>query len=306
VNLVREGRPFPVLSLAGEHGTAKTSCTRIARAVLDPVAEPDVRATPKTTEDLMIAAYSSWVLAFDNLSHLEPSLSDALCRLATGGGIGKRQLYSDDEEVTLSAKRPVVINAIEEVVTRSDLLDRTLRVELPLIPDDERVSEEEFWRGFEQAHPAILGGLCDAISGALANYSTVRVPKLPRLADFAKWVTSAEAALNWPAGSFIDSFTRMRAQSDSLAIESSEIGPLLCQIADEGGFNGIPSELLELLNARADERVQKRPGWPKSPRAVTAQLQRISPNLRAIGYLVQHGDRGHRGRPWTLTKAEDA
>ena len=59
-----------------------------------------------------------------------PWLSDALCRLATGGGFGTRQLYSDDEESLFEARRPVLLNGIEEVAVRGDLLDRSLIVTL--------------------------------------------------------------------------------------------------------------------------------------------------------------------------------
>ena len=36
--------------------------------------------------DFAIASESSWLVAFDNLSGVQRWLSDALCRLATGGG----------------------------------------------------------------------------------------------------------------------------------------------------------------------------------------------------------------------------
>jgi len=37
-------------------------------------------------------------------------LSDALCRLATGGCFGVRQLYIDDEEMLFEAARPILLN----------------------------------------------------------------------------------------------------------------------------------------------------------------------------------------------------
>jgi hypothetical protein len=73
----------------------------------------------------MIAANNSHVLAFDNVSGLPGWLSDALCRLASGGSLSVRQLYTDDEEVLFQAARPVVINGIEDVINRPDLADHT-------------------------------------------------------------------------------------------------------------------------------------------------------------------------------------
>jgi hypothetical protein len=42
-----------------------------------------------------------------------------------------------------------------------------------------------------------LAGLLDAVSTALANLVTVRLAERPRMADFAKWVSAAEPALEW-------------------------------------------------------------------------------------------------------------
>ena len=60
----------------------------------------------------MIAATNGWCLAFDNVSVIQAWLSDALCRLATGGGFATRGLYTDDEETIIDAQRPVVLNGV--------------------------------------------------------------------------------------------------------------------------------------------------------------------------------------------------
>ena len=41
-----------------------------------------------------------------------------------GGGFATRDIYSDDEAKIFSALWPVILNGIEEIATRSDLLDR--------------------------------------------------------------------------------------------------------------------------------------------------------------------------------------
>ena len=53
-----------------------------------------VRALAREERELMIAANNGYLLAFDNLSGLLPWLSDALCRLASGGSFAVRQLYT--------------------------------------------------------------------------------------------------------------------------------------------------------------------------------------------------------------------
>ena len=72
------------------------------------------------------AASNGHVLAFDNVSGLPAWISDTLCRLAAGGGFAVRQLYTDQDEVLFDAARPVILNGIEDIVTRPDLADRAV------------------------------------------------------------------------------------------------------------------------------------------------------------------------------------
>ena len=89
----------------------------------------------------MIAANNGYLLAFDNLSGLPNWLSDALCRLATGGSFAVRQLYTDDEEILFEAARPILLNSIEEVVSRPDLGDRAIFLTLAPIGEAQRRPE---------------------------------------------------------------------------------------------------------------------------------------------------------------------
>ena len=292
----RPGLPYPLLVLHGEQGSAKSTAAKVARELLDPSAVM-LRAAPHDLVDLMVSATSSWVVAFDNLSHVQPWLSDALCRLSTGGGFSKRELYTDGDEFLLDAQRPAVINGIEELATRSDLLDRALLVEMPTIPDEDRRGEEEFWAAFQEAHGKLLGGLCDALAGALAEVEAVELDSLPRMADFARWVTAAEPALGWEPGSFLESYTANRGSSHELALEASPVGALLRDVATEG-FDGTVSELSGLLATKVDEQVTRRKEWPKNARALGAHLKRLAPNLRALGFEVTLG-RESRGRTVT-------
>jgi hypothetical protein len=142
--------PYPLLAVSGEQGSAKTILSKLLKALIDPNAAP-VRALSREERELMIAANNGHVLAFDNLSGLPPWLSDALCRLATGGSFAVRQLYTDDEEVLFEAARPILINGIEEVIGRPDLGDRAIFLTLEPIGETQRRSENELWRAFEAA-----------------------------------------------------------------------------------------------------------------------------------------------------------
>jgi hypothetical protein len=216
--------PYPVLTLHGEQGSAKSVTTRMLRGIIDPN-KAALRSEPRDGRDLVIAAQNGWVISLDNLSHLQPWLSDAICRLATGGGFGTRELYSNAEEVLFDAQRPIILNGIEELATRGDLLDRAIILYLPTIPEAQRRSEAEIWRDFEATRSKILGALLTAVNGALAKVATVKLDRLPRMADFALWVAAAEPALGCPEGAFLEAYTGNREQANELALEAALIVP---------------------------------------------------------------------------------
>src|SRR5947209_7844010 len=163
---LRPGGPYPLLAISGEQGSAKTVLSKLFKALIDPNVAP-VRALSREERELMIAANNGYLLAFDNLSGLPNWLSDALCRLASGGSFAVRRLYTDDEEVLFQAVRPVLLNGIEDVVGRPDLADRAIFLTLQSIGEEHRRSEQELWRELEIARPRILGALLDAAAHGL-------------------------------------------------------------------------------------------------------------------------------------------
>ena len=280
------GSPYPVLVLHGEQGSAKSTAARVLRALIDPSSVP-LRAAPRDIRDLMISANAGWVVNLDNLSKLPPWLSDSLCRLSTGGGFATRELYTDEDEMLFDAQRPVILNGIEELATRSDLLDRSLLIHLPTIAPEGRRPEVEFWEAFERARPRILGALYDAVSEALSKVERTRLDHFPRMADFAIWVTAAEGALGWEPQGFMRAYERNRSQGHELALEASVIGQSLRLVAAVG-FEGTATELLARLGAIAGEAATSNRDWPKSARGLSGELRRLAPDLRALGYLVGH------------------
>ena len=58
-----------------------------------------------------------------------------------------------------------------------------------------RRDEAQFWREFEQVRPRVLGALLDPTAAGLRNLPNVRLDQLPRMADFAIWVSACEEGL---------------------------------------------------------------------------------------------------------------
>ena len=258
----------------------------------------------------MIAANNGWVVALDNLSHISGWMSDALCRLSTGGGFSTRELYSDQEEVIFDAQRPVILTGIEELATRGDLLDRSLIVTLPNIPEDRRLPEGEIWKGFNEAQPRMLGVLCNALSMALRKLPTTILPRLPRMADFALWATAAETGVGLQPGAFMEAYSGNRAAGNELALESSPIGKAVLDfMASHSYWTGTAGDLFEELDHQAEDRVKRQRGWPQSGRTLSGILKRLAPNLRAVGVDVEFGSTGRgkeKRRNITLGRVADS
>jgi hypothetical protein len=248
----------------------------------------------------MIAANNGWLIVLDNLSWITTHLSDCLCRLSTGAAFATRTLYENDDETIFVAQRPAIINGIEVSGFRSDLLDRSLIVELPQLAPGKRRTKAAFWRDFEQARPRILGALLDAVAAALKNLPAVEQSKVewPRMADFAQWVVAGEKAMGLPSGSFLKAYEQNRADASRAALESSVVvTALLALLKRKGGsFMGTATELLDALATGQDTRSRN---WPKNARALSGQLQRLATNLRAAGVSVEQ-DRADNRKLWRI------
>lgn len=238
---------------------------------------------PREDRDLFIAASNGHVLAFDNVSGLPAWISDTLCRLATGGGFAVRQLYTDQDEVLFDAARPVILNGIEDIVTRPDLADRAVFLTLEAIPEDRRRPEAELWAAFDAERPRILGVLLDAVAEGLRRLPETKLPKLPRMADFALWASACEAAL-WPTGTFWSAYCGNRDEAVEGVIDADPVAAAVRAVMlERTEWTGTASDLLGALAEAAGERIAKSKTWPDSPRALSGRLRRAATFLRKVG-----------------------
>lgn len=279
--------PYPVLALAGEQGSAKSSFTRVLRGLIDPNFSP-LRALPRENRDLSIAAGISYAIVFDNVSDLPDSLSDSLCRLATGGGFATRQLRTDSGEVLFVAMRPIILNGIEDFITRPDLAERTVFLLLDEISEDRRQEERELWKAFEDERPYILGALLDAVAHGMKMLPKTELARLPRMADFARWVTACEGAL-WEPGTFLTAYNDNRDAAVESALAADAIAvSVRSWMAIRSRWEGTTTDLLAVLAAASTDVRRSDKKWPADGRMLLGRLRRVTPSLRHIGIIVQH------------------
>ena len=191
-----------------------------------------------------------------------------------------RQLYTDQDEVLFDAARPVILNGIEDVITRPDLADRALFLTLPSISEAQRRPEKDLWREFELARPRLLGALLDAASHGLRTRSDVRLDRLPRMADFAQWAAACESAL-WPTGTFSRAYAGNRRAAVEGMVDADPVAACVREImAARSTWAGTAMDLLRAeADLAADGLSRSNPDWPKNPRALAGRLRRAQTAL---------------------------
>jgi hypothetical protein len=307
--------PHAILVLAGEQGTAKTNATRMLASILDP-RSAQTMGLPTGARDWVDAASKRHVVAFDNASHIEPWLNDALSRGATGEGWVARSLYTNDDEFVFQFRNVIILNGIALSGIRGDLLERMVTVDLEPIPREKRrpetgvvpaLADGAIVTEFRNNHAGILGGLLDLASKVLGVLPTIRLTELPRMADFAYVVAAVDRVRGTSA---LETYNRVAADVNAELVASDPVATALVGYLDGyGAFDGTVAELLDALNAwqrDQNEDWKPRKPWPIMPHNLSAAIRRLAPALRGQGVSVDGPRHTNRGAVVAIRLSGDA
>lgn len=294
---LRPRSPYPVLLFTSEQGTGKSEATRRVKSITDPSSVP-LRSPPREERDLCVAALNSHVLAYDNLSGCPAWLSDGICRLATGGGIAARQLFTDTTEVLLQIARPVILNGIDDLASRPDLAERSLLVELEAITH--RRTEADLRRMYDRSAGRIFGAVLESLRLAMRDAGSIDIGTKPRMADFATWAAAAMPALGFTAQEFLNAYRSSIRSATLGAIEASPVATAIIELSERNpaGWQGTVGGLLHAIEPDHPDRT-----FPTTPEKLSNVLRRLAPAFREAGISVVIGDRDSRGRLVTIQKA---
>ena len=278
------GGPRPCIVITGEQGSCKSSATRVIRSLVDP-SVTELTALGRDPDQLSQIASSSYLLAFDNISHIDQDQSDALCRIVTGGAIEKRKLYTDSESHITKTQCCVVMNGIGNFVTSQDLIDRSILVRLSPIPQGQRQGEVQFWEDFERDRPKILGALMDHACGALKHLAEVKTSTDYRMNDYARLAIAMGRYKGWPDGCIEAALQSNLDSQVADAIEESVVAQAVIRHSEQfGHWSGTPSDLLAELRRHWDHNAG---ALPKTPSKLGKDLERAIPALRKVGVMVE-------------------
>jgi hypothetical protein len=289
ISAMAESGPYFGLLIEGEMGSGKSVLAETVKRLIDPNGANRL-SLPTNDRDLAIQAKQFRLLSYDNTSGMKALISDALCTLATGGGLAPRKLYTDSELAVLNICRPFMLNGISGYARRPDLLERVIYVRLDRVAPEDRKEERTLKEQFTRDAPQILGGLYDALVHCLQNIKKGINPTGLRMADAAVRIAASEPAFDVPEGTLI----RVIAEGQKhLVIERATTDALteaLRTTIASNPFEGTMKELHQRLLIFDKNNI------PPSPTSLSIALDRQSASLLAVGIKVTMLNRGKQGR----------
>jgi hypothetical protein len=235
--------PFAVLLITGESGSTKTTLAGMIIALFDPRVHL-LLTEPSSKREVFIHSANRSILGYNNMSSLPKSISDALCTVGEGGTDSQRSLYTNDEESSIKARIPVILAAIDNIVTQGDLANRLAKIELAAVPRGERLSEADFLAKFNASAPVILGGFLNALSVGLRRYDDADISNLPRMAEFSRFASACETAF-WPEGTFATAFAEAAATASDDVLSGDPVSrTFMGFMADKAEWEGTATDLL--------------------------------------------------------------
>jgi hypothetical protein len=286
--------PYPILCLTGAPGSGKTMAAWILKMMVDPTEQTLLRP-PRNTDDILVAARGNWIVVYNNISSISRELSDDLASLSEGAAKTKRRLYSDFDPVSAKAARPIILTGIGQFVKEPDLLDRTIIIELERIPDERYEDPDEIRERFLAIWPELLGALLSDVAAGLRERPNVKLTRRARLAKVVHFAVACERGAGEPEV-FLNAFQSNYATADSTALEANPATQVLLRVFDSqhpiGHWQGTASDLLQLLEENATERERRSLAWPKSPRSLSNELRRLTPQLERAGLRIHWGRAG--------------
>lgn len=300
--------PHPCLIIYGEKGAAKSTTSQMLKRLIDP-SGLELLTLPKDVRELTRMLSKHAFVPFDNISSLSAEISDELCKAVTGAGNAWRSLYTNNDDVVFNYKRCILLNGINNVASRADLLDRSIMIELQRISETDRRPLNKLLKEFDEQRGAMLGGIFDVVSKALSIYPTIRLDRYVRMADFDEWGAAIAQAIDPVNGQtlFMDEYRANRKIQTQMALDGDPVATCIIELMRGRTYwQGRASDLLREIEEVAYKiRVDTHSKYfPKAANALTRKLNLTRSNLADVGIHVDTSQRDRNYNYITITADE--
>ena len=270
----------PCLVIQGAAGSGKSSLSTFLKMLIDPCKNNAPCIFPKSETELQYMYHSNYFVAYDNMQKLNAKQSDYLCSIVTGSQVLKRKLYTDSEICQYDLRQPILLNGISGIVTREDMLDRSIIIDLLPFENNGRYSERQLMRNFKNDLPFILGGIMDVLAEVIATYEPDSLFSSPRLIDFYEYgYYICEAIEKGGGDEFCDEFNSTMYSQKKKFCENEQLNEVLRCFLEENHnhWYGTMGDFSEDLLSFTDE-------WETSddPSVVPPTANRLARELHSM------------------------
>lgn len=280
--------PMSLMAIIGRQGSSKTSLTTIIQRIVHPQKVSLLSLSAKI-KDISIALSTRLLTCFDNASGIKTEVADVLCSAVTKGCFQTRELYTTADERLIEYKSIIVINSLDIITKRPDLMQRAVLLELEPIKPEKRKTQKEVMTTFEKLLPEILGAIFNAIQKVLAM-GEIELSALSRMADAEEWGAKFAVALGVGA----DEYQKMLFANQQSVIDAVSFGnPVIFTVVElmhnRENYNS-PSQnfyttCYNILKQKAtpNELAQ----FPKNASTLSRALNGLEENLKAFGITYE-------------------
>lgn len=276
--------PTAALLITGPQGTSKSTLTRIIQRIVHPQRVSSLSLSAKI-QDISIALSTRLLTCFDNASGVKAEIADILCSAVTKGCFQTRELYTTADERLIEFKSIIVINGIDIISRRTDLMERCIMLELePILPEN-RKTEKEVETVFEDTLPMILGAIFDAVQQALVM-DDIELQTLSRMADFEQWAVKFAIAMGYKAEEYQEA---LKVNKQRLVDAVSFGNPVVFAVVElmrykdnvKYGFQEFYAKCYDVLKEKATPNELGM--FPKNASSLSRALGGMEENLKAFG-----------------------
>jgi len=273
--------PHPMFHPHGPQGSAKTTACKVIKKVVDP-SLVEVFGAPKDYFQVVQNITHHYLSIFDNVTELKDWISDLISQAISGGGFSKRQLFTDDDDIIYRIQRCVGLNGINLLVSKPDLMDRTVLMPPHRIEPRRRKEESKLWSEFEADRPGILGGIFNTLSRGMMIHPRVTLSSLHRMADFDRWGFAIGEALGEGLGKeFLAAYQKNVERQSEEVIQGNTLAQALLRLMEKHSTDRWEGTVGELFRALQDVIAPHRDDdtFPKVERTLRKHIERIAPTL---------------------------
>jgi hypothetical protein len=281
ISLLILGISHPILLPYGEKGSAKSTLQKKIKMLIDPSPLDLFSIYNDKTQFIQQLAHN-YLCFYDNVKREPAWLSDEVCRAVSGGAFSKRKNYTDDDDIPYKYKKILSFSGINIIFSEPDALDRSIKIELERIEDEENIPDTKIEEELKQQIPALLGYIFDVVTKALEIKNSVKLKRLPRMADFAEWGEAIARALGYKPLEFLNAYFENIGEQNIEIVEANPLADAISKFIDYEMTSWIssPQTFINHLKDFADKNNIDSSKFPKNPQVISRKLNKIKSNLR--------------------------